>query len=50
MEGVQARRCRLSQDAHLYLSCSRTLGDPELKLNPDRPILSNVPDSAAYSL
>lgn len=31
-------------DTNLYLSCSRTLGDPELKVNADRPILSNVPE------
>ena len=31
-------------DTNRYLSCSRTLGDPELKMNPDRPILSNVPE------
>jgi len=31
-------------DTNTYLSCSRTLGDPELKMNADRPILSNVPE------
>merc|ERR1740117_418916 len=31
-------------ESHTYLSCSRALGDPELKLNPDRPILSNIPE------
>lgn len=31
-------------DSNTYLSCSRTFGDPELKMNPDRPILSNVPE------
>lgn len=34
-------------ESHTYLSCSRTLGDPDLKLNPERPILSNVPDTSA---
>jgi len=31
-------------DTNTYLSCSRSLGDPELKMNADRPILSNVPE------
>jgi len=31
-------------DTNTYLSCSRTFGDPELKMNADRPILSNVPE------
>jgi len=31
-------------DSNTYLSCSRTFGDPELKMNADRPILSNVPE------
>ena len=34
-------------ESHTYLSCSRTLGDPELKMNPERPILSNAPDTSA---
>ena len=33
-------------ESHLYLSCSRSLGDPELKLNAERPILSNSPDTS----
>ena len=33
-------------ESHLYLSCSRSLGDPELKVNPERPILSNSPDTS----
>ena len=35
---------------HLYLSCSRSLGDPELKMNAERPILSNVPDTSCNRL
>ena len=31
----------------MYLSCSRSLGDPDLKHNPERPILSHVPDTSA---
>jgi len=37
-------------ESHLYLSCSRSLGDPELKLNADRPILSNQPETTKYEL
>ena len=37
-------------ESHTYLSCSRTLGDPELKMNAERPILSNVPDTSATRL
>jgi len=37
-------------ESHLYLSCSRSLGDPDLKLNADRPILSNVPEVSAHKL
>ena len=35
---------------HTYLSCSRTLGDPEFKMNPERPILSNVPETSCTRL
>ena len=41
---LDARAGFKDSDSHLYLSCSRTLGDPELKLNVDRPILSNIPE------
>jgi len=41
---MDARASFKESDSHLYLSCSRTLGDAELKLNADRPILSNQPD------
>ena len=37
-------------DTNLYLSCSRTLGDPEFKMNPERPILSNVPETSCTRL
>ena len=37
-------------ESHTYLSCSRTLGDPDLKLNAERPILSNIPDTSATRL
>lgn len=47
---VDARAGFNEHDSNLYLSCSRTLGDPELKLNPDRPILSNLPDTSAHTV
>lgn len=37
-------------ESHLYLSCSRSLGDPDMKLNPDRPILSNMPETSVHKL
>jgi len=37
-------------ESHLYLSCSRSLGDPDMKLNADRPILSNNPEVAVHKL
>jgi len=37
-------------ESHTYLSCSRALGDPDLKMNAERPILSNVPDTSATRL
>ena len=37
-------------ESHTYLSCSRALGDPELKLNAEKPILSNSPDTSMYRL
>ena len=43
-------RAGFDNESHTYLSCSRTLGDPELKMNADRPILSNAPDSSATPL
>jgi serine/threonine protein phosphatase PrpC len=45
---VDARAGFNEYDSNLYLSCSRTLGDPDLKLNPERPILSNLPDTSAH--
>jgi len=47
---LDARAGFKDSDSHLYLSCSRTLGDPELKLNVDRPILSNIPEVSAHKL
>lgn len=32
------------------MSCSRTFGDPDLKANADRPILSNQPDLGCQRL
>lgn len=43
-------RAGFDGESHTYLSCSRTLGDPELKMNSERPILSNVPDTSATRL
>jgi len=37
-------------ESHLYLSCSRSLGDPDLKLNADRPILSCQPETSVHKL
>lgn len=42
---MDARAGFVENESHTYLSCSRTLGDPELKANPERPILSNTPDT-----
>lgn len=47
---VDARAGFLEGESHTYLSCSRTLGDPELKANPERPILSNQPDTSVVPL
>jgi serine/threonine protein phosphatase PrpC len=47
---LDSRAGFIDNESHTYLSCSRTLGDPELKLNPERPILSNVPDTSATKL
>lgn len=47
---LDSRAAFTENDSNLYLSCSRTLGDPELKLNPERPILSNVPDISSLRL
>ena len=43
-------RASFANESHTYLSCSRSLGDPELKTNPERPILSNVPDTSSTRL
>ena len=45
-----ARAAFKESDSHLYLSCSRTFGDPDLKANPERPILSNTPDLGCQKL
>lgn len=47
---VDARAAFKESDSHLYLSCSRTFGDPDLKANPERPILSNQPDLGCHKL
>mmetsp|Transcript_45740 Transcript_45740/g.147279 ORF Transcript_45740/g.147279 Transcript_45740/m.147279 type:complete len:311 (-) Transcript_45740:29-961(-) len=47
---LDAKASFTDHDSTLYLSCSRTLGDPALKMNDDRPILSNVPDTSRHAL
>jgi len=47
---LDARTAFKESDNHLYLSCSRTFGDPDLKANADRPILSNQPDLGCQRL
>lgn len=47
---IDARSAFKDGESHTYLSCSRTLGDPELKANPERPILSNQPDTSVTKL
>jgi len=47
---MDARAGFLDGESHTYLSCSRTLGDPELKANAERPILSNQPDTSVVPL
>jgi len=37
-------------ESHLYLSCSRSLGDPDMKLNAERPILANTPETSVHKL
>lgn len=47
---MDSRAGFIDGESHTYLSCSRTLGDPELKANPERPILSNLPDTSVVPL
>lgn len=47
---MDSRAGFIDGESHTYLSCSRTIGDPELKANPERPILSNNPDTSATPL
>jgi len=47
---IDARMAFKESDSHLYLSCSRSFGDPDLKANSDRPILSNQPDLGCHKL
>ena len=47
---MDARAGFIDGESHTYLSCSRTIGDPELKMNPERPILSNQPDTSVVKL
>mmetsp|Transcript_15316 Transcript_15316/g.30742 ORF Transcript_15316/g.30742 Transcript_15316/m.30742 type:complete len:270 (-) Transcript_15316:495-1304(-) len=47
---MDARAGFVDGESHTYLSCSRTLGDPELKTNAKQPILSNVPDTSAIKV
>ena len=46
---MDAKAGFLDGESHTYLSCSRTLGDPELKANA-KPILSNVPEASSTPL
>ena len=49
-KAVDARAGFGENDTHLYLSCSRSLGDPELKINAGKPILSSLPEVSQHLL